>query len=181
MRAITNKLRKRLPLLTCDANSEWRDTLDLRQLVQHEFQMHGYLSFTTYEKVLDWKLRKQRKRTEKYRSGITNELVQEISGCFNRVRHENEEIERKIKINILSAIPGVDIGVASAILTLAYPNIYAIIDFRVWKVLYGEDKHSFSIGDYGKYLIDVRKIAKSLNCDVQNVDFLLWNEFENLS
>jgi len=177
---VTDILRKKLPSLDCVTNLEWQDTLKLRHFVQHEFQLHGYLSFATFERVLDWKLRKQRKRTEKYRKNITGDLVREISGCFYRIKHENEEMERKIKIDILSAIPGVGIGVASTILTFAHPDQYAIIDKRVWEVLYQEVKNSFTIDDYGRYLINARQIAESLDCDVHVVDFLLWKEYEDL-
>lgn len=180
MRDMCTKLRERLSCLAPATNAAWRDTLALRQLVQHEFQMHGHLSIGTFEAVLDWKLRKQRKRTEKHRNGITADLIRQITLCFAQAKHEDEKTEREIKLNVLCALPGVGLGVASAILTLAYPEEYAIIDFRVWKLLYGVDKRTFTIGDYRKYLQDVRKIASELDCDAQEVDFLLWEEYDEM-
>jgi hypothetical protein len=78
----------------------------------------------------------------------------------------------------LLAIPGVGIGVASAIFTLCYPREYAIIDFRNWKVLYGENKRQFSQADYKKYITDMRELAEKVDCEVQELDYLLWKEYE---
>jgi hypothetical protein len=178
MTNICAKLREGLPSLDPVTNPAWRDTLSLRQLVQHEFQLHGHLSPATFEAVLDWKLRKQRQRTEKHRNGITPDLIRLITSCFAQAKHEDELMEREIRLHVLCALPGVGLGIASAILTLAHPADYGIIDFRVWKVLYQEDKKGFTIGDYRKYLDDLRKIASELECNAQEVDFLLWKEFE---
>ena len=70
------------------------------------------------------------------------------------------------------------IGVASAIIALSHPEDYAIIDFRNWKVLYGEDRRQFSQADYKKYLTDMRELAEKVDCDVQELDYLLWKEYE---
>lgn len=178
MNELIDRLRGRLLSLDPASNVAWRDTLALRRLVQHEFQMHGHLSPVTFEAVLDWKLRKQRKRTEKHRNGMTADLIRQITSCFAQAKHEDEKTEREIRLNVLCALPGVGLGVASAILTLAHPEDYGIIDFRVWKVLYQQDKKVFTIGDYRKYVEDIRKIASELDCGAQEVDFLLWEEYE---
>jgi hypothetical protein len=119
-------------------------------------------------------------RTEKHRDGVTADLIQNITSCFAQVKHQDEKTQREIKLNVLCALPGVGLGVATAILTLSQPKYYGIIDYRVWKVLYGEDKRIFIMSDYRKYLEDIRKIASKIDCDVQVVDFLLWEEFERL-
>lgn len=178
MTELSERLRERLRSLDPLTNATWRDALALRQLVQHEFQMHGHLSLATFGAVLDWKLRKQRKRTEKHRNGVTADLIRLITSCFAQVKHADEKTEREIRLDVLCALPGVGLGVASAILTLAQPENYGIIDFRVWQVLYREDKKVFTIGDYRKYLDDVRRIAAELDCDAQEVDFLLWEEYD---
>ena len=160
------------------SNPAWRETLAVRKLVQHDFQMHGHLTPATFEAVLDWKLRKQRNRTKKLRSCLTADLVRHITTCVAQVKHKDEKIEREIKLRVLCALPGVGLGVATAILTLAHPKDYGIIDFRAWKVLYGEDKRVFTVGDYAKYLADLRKIAVELGCDAQEADFLLWEAYD---
>jgi thermostable 8-oxoguanine DNA glycosylase len=53
-----------------------------------------------------------------------------------------------------------------------------VIDFRNWKVLYGEDKRQFSQANYKKYLTDMREFAEKVDCEVQELDYLLWKEYE---
>lgn len=162
-------------------NPEWAFTVNLRNLVSHEFATQGYLTLATFDAVLDWKLRQQRKRTEKHRSGNTTDLVRELTGTFWRVKHNDPDKLLDIKLGVLMSIPGVGIGVASSILTLSGPANFAVIDFRNWEVLYSEKKQQFTVSDYKRYLADVRKLARKLDCDVREVDFLLWKEFESLT
>ena len=174
---IDNLASNRQSLISVN-NPEWSHILSLRILVRHEFKAHGFLTLSTYEAVLDWKLRKQRKRTEKHREENSSELIKELTGVYWRIKHESSDKELDIKLAVLTAIPSVGIGIASAILALSHPEDYAIIDFRNWKVLYNEEKRQFSSGDYKKYLAEVREIAKKLDCDVQEVDYLLWKAYE---
>jgi hypothetical protein len=162
-------------------NRAWAETIELRNRVCHEFVSQGCLALQTFNDVLDWKLGRQRKRTDKHRRGNAAELIRELTGAFWRVQHCDPDKLLKIKLSVLQSIPGVGIGVASTILTLSDPAHFAIIDFRNWEVLYSEEKHGFSVSEYKKYLVDVRNLASQLNCDVQEIDFVLWNEFDLIS
>jgi hypothetical protein len=173
-----DNLKARHRSLIVSSNSEWTQILSLRNLVRHEFDARGFLTASTFDAVIDWKLRKQRNRTEKHRGGNSADLIQELTGAFWRVRHNDKDKLLGIRLAILLAIPGVGIGVASAIFTLCYPSEYAIIDFRNWNALYGKDKKQFTVADYKQYLLDVRDLAGELDCDVQEVDYLLWKEYE---
>lgn len=148
--------------------------------MKHEFATQGWLTLQTFDAILEWKLRKQRNRTERHRDGNTADLIKELTGTSWRVKHENLVKELDMRLQVLMAIPGTGIGVASAILTLADPENFGIIDFRNWKVLYREDKRQFTTSDYKRYLKDVRGLASQLDCDVQEVDYVLWREFEQL-
>jgi hypothetical protein len=176
-----SQLKLKLLKLTTSSNPEWAFILNLRAIVGHEFYAHGWMTKSTFDAVVDWKLRKQRGRTEKHREGITPELLREITGAFWRVHHVDPEKEMEIKLALLMAIPGVGMGVATAILTLTFPESYGVIDFRNWKVLFGEDKKQFIVGDYVKYLDRLRELAEELDCDVQEIDYVLWKEYESKS
>jgi thermostable 8-oxoguanine DNA glycosylase len=161
-------------------NQEWAEILELRKSVRQDFKNCGCLSISTFDSVIDWKLRKQRKRTEKHRTGNTEELIRELTGVFLRVKHANADKLLDIQLAILQAIPGVGIGVASAIMTLSNPKCFAIIDFRNWKVIYGENKKYFTAAQYKRYLTDMRRLAKNLKCDVQEIDYILWKKYETI-
>lgn len=167
-----------MAILDSQTNPEWREIIGLRSQVQNEFVNQGHLSPQVFEKAVNWKLRRQRNRTERHRENLTRELIIQITGCFYSTVHHNERVQREVRINLLQSLPGVGIGIATAILTLAHPQNYGIIDYRVWKVLYGKKKKTFTLKDYHKYLEDIRRIGKTLQCDVQEVDYLLWKEFE---
>ncbi len=90
MTELIERLRERVAALDPAENSAWRDIPSLRRLVQHELKMEGHLSPGSFGAVLDWKLRKQRQRTEKHRNRTTPELIQQITSRFIQVAHEDE-------------------------------------------------------------------------------------------
>ena len=64
---------------------------------------------------------------------------------------------------MIQGIQGVGIGVASAVLALSRSQTtMASVDDRVWKVIYGEDKESFGLSDYHRYLEDLLAGAAQL-------------------
>ncbi len=175
-----NRLRTLHQQFITPNNAEWVEVVNLRNNIKEEFERQGYLNADTYETILDWKLRRQRNRTEKHREDNTNDLIRELTGTFWRVTHPNAAKQMEIKLKVLMAIPGTGLGVASAILTLSTPASFAIIDFRNWRVLYDELKRNFTLSDYKKYLEAIRQFAAQLNCDAQEVDYLLWKEYEKI-
>lgn len=65
------------------------------------------------------------------------------------------------------------VPVASAVLTLVYPNKYAVIDFRNWRQVFGQRKNGFSIINYKQYMEKMRRLANELNWTVQEVDLAI--------
>jgi thermostable 8-oxoguanine DNA glycosylase len=81
----------------------------------------------------------------------------------------------KIRVRILTALPGVGVGVASAILALSDPYNYGVVDGAVWSALFGgTDKNSFTVNDYVRYLKRLRTYARELGWPAQEVDFFVW-------
>ncbi len=84
---------------------------------------------------------------------------------------------------VLQALPGVGMGVASAILTLTSPQDYGVIDFRVWELVFGrskngERKQTFTAKNYLDYLKAIRCFAIQNRVPTQHVDFALWKAWE---
>lgn len=80
-----------------------------------------------------------------------------------------------MRVGILCALRGVGVPVASAVLALAFPDEYAVIDFRGWRQVFGEDRRQFGVGDYKRYLGEVRRLARELEWPVQEVDLAIWH------
>jgi len=82
--------------------------------------------------------------------------------------------EATVRIGILTALPGVGVPVASAILALTDPDRYCVIDFRGWRAVFDEDRRVFSVRNYRDYLAEVDRLAGQLKWPVQETDLALW-------
>ena len=69
-------------------------------------------------------------------------------------------------------------GVATAILALTFPRVHAVVDFRVWKVVFGEDKTTFTANDYITYLKKIRLFAGRCRWSVQKADCMVWSYYD---
>jgi hypothetical protein len=74
----------------------------------------------------------------------------------------------------LSALDGVDIGIASAIMALTFPEDYPVLDFRGWRQAYGEARQNFGISHYARYTETCVHLAVRLGAFPQEVDLALW-------
>jgi hypothetical protein len=136
-----------------------------------------YLDPDQFERIARWKLRGQYGRTERHFSRITDSALALVSGAAFAVEDPDFGEQTRLRLGLLQALPGVGIGVASAILSLALPERYCVIDFRGWRVAYGVDRRNFSANDYLRYLADVRLLADHLGWSVQDTDLAMW-EFD---
>jgi len=133
-----------------------------------------YLTFEEFDEILRWKLRGQYGRQRERRKVNTEDVIRTVTGAALTVTHPDEEYEIELRVSILCALRGVGVPVASAVLALVFPERYAVIDFRGWRQVFGEKKITFSIRDYKKYLVEIRRLADELNWPVQEVDLAIW-------
>jgi hypothetical protein len=68
----------------------------------------------------------------------------------------------------------VGVPVASAILALADPDRYCVIDFRGWRAMFGEKRPAFDIPSYIRYLSKIRQFSQELGWLVQETDLAIW-------
>lgn len=133
-----------------------------------------YLTEEEFEKILQWKLGRQIGRQRHIRTANTDEVIREVTRLALTITHPDKEYELELRIDILCALRGVSVPVASAVLALVFPEEYAVIDFRVWRQLFDEDKSIFSTSDYKKYMHKIRPLANELGWPVQQVDHTIW-------
>ncbi len=160
------------------SNPEWQNILNLRLEVQRDFYDNESLSMPTYDKILSWRLHKQKGRIEKIKKFSTDSLVKTITRCYCKVDHPDNEMKTRIKIHVLLSIPWIGIGISSAIMALHEPRFYGAIDLRTWNVLFNKDKKTFSGNDFLRYLSRIRELAEKVGCDVQEIDYILWKQYE---
>ncbi|MEW6742183.1 MAG: hypothetical protein AB1486_05450 [Planctomycetota bacterium] len=133
-----------------------------------------FLSGAELDRIFRWKLRSQYAR-HKERLATNQELVYHaVTRATFTVCCRDIAYELEVRLGLLVALRGVAVPVVSAVLALADPGRYCVIDFRGWRAMHGGDKHSFSIGDYRKYRHDVAELASELGWPVQETDLAIW-------
>ncbi len=139
---------------------------------------HFYLQLEELEEILKWKLRGQFGRQAKRRQANTSENVMTITKAAFAVTHTDKDIETTLKLKLLSTLSGVEIPVASAILTLCFPTQYSVIDFRNWRQVYKTEKQktNYTTKEYVEYLKTIRSWAKEFGVTPQEIDLAIWQK-----
>jgi thermostable 8-oxoguanine DNA glycosylase len=135
-----------------------------------------YLTIIEFDKILHWKLRSQYYRQQRIRESNTEKLVRTITQTAFSVNNIDFNYETKQRLKMLTKLHGVQIPVASAILTLCYPDKYAVIDFRGWRQVFGKAKEysNYSTKEYLLYLSIIKQIANKFDLTPQEVDMAVW-------
>jgi len=132
----------------------------------------GYLKKSELQKICRWKSRRVinliNKNTERKIKKITQKAFKE----------KNE----KKKMELLIALSGVHIPMASAILMFYNPNRYGVIDVRVWTFLHrlkavntNPDGKGFTMKEWLEYLYILRKYAKLFKVRARDIERTLWD------
>lgn len=133
-----------------------------------------YLTGEDLDPVFRWKLRAQYGRQQALRATNPPDAYMALTRAAFEIRSADRDLEVELRVGILSVLRGVGVPVASAILALVEPANYCVIDFRAWRQAFDEDRRSFDVGHYKKYLRFVRGLATELGWLVQEVDAAIW-------
>jgi hypothetical protein len=133
-----------------------------------------FLTAAELEAILQWKLGQQIGRQRARWAANTDDLIRRMTRLALSPLHADNGYECELRLGILCTLRDVSVPVASAVLAIVYPDDHAIIDFRVWRRLFDEERTVFSIGDYRRYLRKLMPIAQELGCPVQRVDHAIW-------
>lgn len=138
-----------------------------------------YLTAGEFDKILRWKLRGQYGRVRRLLVQNDEKTVRTVTGAALTITHDDKDDELELRVGVLCTLRGVGVPVASAVLALVFPKEYGVIDFRVWRQLFGEERRGFSIRDYKRYVAKLREIAAKLRWPVQEVDLAIWQYDRN--
>ena len=133
-----------------------------------------YLTATEFEEILQWKLGQQIGRQRDKRAANTDEIIHAVTGLALTITHPDKEYELELRVGILCSLRGVGVPVASAVLALVFPEEYAVIDFRAWRQIFGEEQPTLFIPEYKKYMREIRRLADELGWPMQEVDHAIW-------
>lgn len=166
-----------LKLLKLSASSdEFQETLQLKKKIKKALKERDvpYLSAIELDQILRWKLDKQYHRSKQQREINVDEVVIPITrACFS-IRSEDRNYEIELKLKTLTTMRGVAIPLASAILAICFPDDFVVIDSLLWELIYEEEKSSFTVTDYLKFLSFFTSLSKRTKCSLQDTEHLLW-------
>lgn len=128
---------------------------------------HGREPLST---IFEWKTR------GRGRTRIERNTEEEVADALRLAVLANTE---RSALSVLTGLSGVDIPVASTVLTMINPTRYTILDFRALFSL-GIEKTVYSAGFYLSYLAICRKVAADASnatatpIDLRTLDHALW-------
>jgi thermostable 8-oxoguanine DNA glycosylase len=87
-----------------------------------------------------------------------------------------DEVRMKV---LVEEVAGIGVPIASAILTVCYPDRFTILDYRAWEALFHFKKVEsksipVDIGSYFNYLGKCREMAREKNMSLRELDHALW-------
>jgi len=162
--------------------------LDLYNTEDHLFRVmgprirrRGFINFDEFYQICMWKSVRQKQNY------LKNKNI--VKGISKKVFSEKSEL---LKMNQLLELKGVGIPTASAILTIVFPDKYAVIDIRCIQMLNKlgiKTNKTITINSWLEYLKTIRELAKENNLTPREVDQVLFsmhkemlekNNFQNL-
>lgn len=133
-----------------------------------------YLTREDMEAVFRWKLISQYGRGRTHRNTNSDEAYRIATQAAFSVNESDGDKDLELKVGFLTALRGVGVPVASAILALVEPDRYCVVDFRGWRAVFDQKREVFGIPQYKLYLARVREIAAELGWSPQETDLAIW-------
>ena len=145
--------------------------------INRNFRENRTLSDEEFFKIIIWKSNRVK---GKVLEGIrkSKKSVKQIMRDVYNVKIPEE------KIKILTSIKGIGLPIASAILTVCYPNKFTILDYRVWDILFKDKKVKSknppkTISEYLDYVDICKNYAKKLKLSLRDFDRAMWGRSFN--
>lgn len=142
--------------------------------VNKNFHNRGYLTPEEFFAIVIWKSNRAKTNVRKGIIKSTKTICTITSGIF-RAKTSKE----KLGVFLSPKIPNIGIPIASAILTVCYPNDFTVADYRACASLqnFGEKVHgnpTISTSAYFEYLDKCKNLAQRYNISLRDFDRILW-------
>ncbi|MBP7849932.1 MAG: hypothetical protein KA053_06615 [Lentimicrobiaceae bacterium] len=153
----------------------------------------GYIEPDEFVNICRWKTNRPQSRYSSEDNLKTIKTMSKDIIAFH-LREEQDRTSKSIKL--LKSLNGVQVPVASALLTVMFPKTYCVIDYRVRRAIYFlenskngilafEQYSSFtgclditskgpSVKDYVEYLQKISRESTRLKCTPRELEMALW-------
>jgi hypothetical protein len=112
--------------------------------------------------ICHWKLADQYARPARQLESNSAKRVKRVTEMAFAVKDRDPDFELGARLAILRLLPGVGVGIASAILGLCWPKRYAPLDGRLWHAVFGEQRDSLDVAEYRRYLARLRELESEV-------------------
>ena len=156
-----------------------KETKEAKELISKfkDAKSKGRFTKQLLFEIAKWKSHRRAYLCKLNRNRIVNKTFHELLFLSN----EKDKMQR------LRKLKGVQVPVASAVLTMTDPKNYGVIDFRVWQTLYlyglVDDKplgSSLSLTNWIQYLEIIRSLAKNNKMKARDIDRTLFEYHKSL-
>lgn len=143
------------------------------KLMEHlkPIKRRGWVSRIEFLAMCRWKS----PRAIRYYRKNSAARIRRVSRAVLATRSERRRLE------LLTGLAGVNVPMASAILTLIDPRRYGVLDIRVWQLLFrirsvkkNPRGQGFTFNDWSHYLRKLRYHASELRVPVRTVEYTLF-------
>ena len=152
--------------------TEYPATAELIRRLRH-VRRAGEFSRAEFVQMCRWKSPRAMPLYRRHRAARIRTLSRAVLATADEPR----------RMELLTALAGVSVPVASAILTLIDPRRYGVLDIRVWQLLWAlgaVDRkpagRGFSVADWLVYLAELRGHARRLGVSVRAVELTLFEQ-----
>lgn len=128
------------------------------------FRKNRYLNKEIFMKICLWKSQ----RPKKYYERNQEDAIEEVTRFSLATKNE------LVRVKSLMTLDGVSFPVASTILHFAFPDQYAIMDFRVIWSLGWEQPQRYTFEFWKRYCNTLVAIAQEIGVSVRTLDKALW-------
>ena len=140
-----------------------------RRAERHPF----FLTGEEMNRVFRWKLRGHHERTAAQRARNTEAAYRLISQAVFEIVGPDLEYESVVRLGLLTALTGVGVPIASAVLALVEPQKYCILDRHGWRAVFGKERESFSPFDYWSYHQAIARLGIELGWSLRETDLAI--------
>jgi len=131
-----------------DADWDAHQKLKAHFAVARQERNPMHLTRDEFFRVARWKLINQYGRAQRLLESNGPDRIEAVTSRALSFSDPDPDIEMLGRVSMLRILPGVGMGVASAILALCFPEQYAPIDFRVWRQLFDSEESIFELAEY---------------------------------
>lgn len=149
-----------------DADLAATERLKARLARARDKRVPFHLTREEFLEICGWQLRDQYARAAHLLEANSEKRVRRVSQLAFTVKDKEAAFELSARLAILRLLPGVGLGVASAILALCNPKKYAPLDGRAWHAVIDEPPKNLEFADYSRYLARIGE----LETEVRSLD-----------